>query len=89
MNLKEKEWSSTRLQKEVEVRITKLLEGTLDFSEVAVGDDRRYKALRSKILRLANDTIRALNAEIGSNYEVTFSGISQDIVRIKKAPTEK
>ena len=78
---KEQDWSNTRLQKEVETRITKMFDGMLDFSEVAVGDPTRYKVLRSKILRLANDTIRALNTEISENYEVQFQGIGQDIVR--------
>lgn len=82
---KEQDWSNARLQKEVETRITKMFEGTLDFSEVAVGDERRYKVLRSKILRLANDTIRALCAEISENYEVLYQGISQDIVKIQKS----
>lgn len=81
---KEQDWSNARLQKEVETRITKMFEGTLDFSEVAVGDVARYKILRSKILRLANDTIRALNAEIGENYEVCFKGIGQDIIKVQK-----
>ena len=81
---KEQDWSNARLQKEVETRITKMLEGTLDFSEVAVGGSERWKVLRSKILRLANDTIRGLNAEISENYDISFNGIAQDIVRIKK-----
>jgi hypothetical protein len=74
------EWSSKRLQENITKSITKMFEGMLDFSEVAVGDETRYKALRSKILRLANDAIRNINAEIENKYEVVFTGINEDVV---------
>jgi len=59
-----------------------MFEGVLDFSEVAVGEDKRYKALRSKVLRLANDAIRNINDEIESNYDLEFTGIGQEVVRV-------
>lgn len=79
-NSKVQEWSRKRLQECVTKSITKMFEGVLDFSEVAVGEEKRYKALRSKVLRLANDAIRNINAEIEDNYDITFNGINEDIV---------
>lgn len=79
-NIKVQEWSRSRLQEYVKKSITKMFEGMLDFSEVAVGDEKRYKSLRSKVLRLANDAIRNINAEIEDKYEVSFTGINEDVV---------
>jgi len=78
---KEQEWSNKRLQSAVRDTITKFFETILDFSEVAVGDEKRYKALRSKILRHGNDTIRKLTTTIESDYDVTYNKILQDEVR--------
>ena len=81
MGIKEQEWATKRLQVEVKDIITKFFEIVLDFSEVAVGDEKRYKALRSKVLRHGNDTIRDLNSSIRTDYEVSYKRLSQDIVK--------
>lgn len=81
INKKEEEWSSRRLQGEVKEAITKFFETILDFSEVAIGDEKRYKALRSKVLRHGNDTIRGLTTLVESDYEVLYKHITQDVVR--------
>ena len=81
-NIKVQEWSSKRLQEYVKVSITKMFEGMLDFSEVAVGEEKRYKALRSKILRLANDAIRNISSEIEEKYQVSYVGVNEDVVKI-------
>ncbi len=77
-----KEWALKRLQAYVKNSVTKMIEGMLDFSEVAVGDDSRYQALRKKILRLANDVHRNINTEIEGNYEVIYTGIREDVVKV-------
>jgi len=78
---KEQEWSSSRLQKAVKEEVTKFFETVLDFSEVAVGDEKRYKALRSKVLRHGNDTIRRLNSSIETDYDVSYRKLAQDVVK--------
>ena len=83
MDAKVKEWSTKRLQFCVKDSITKMFEGVLDFAEVAVGEEKRYRALRSKVLRLANDAIRSINSEIESSYYVEYTEIGEDIVKIK------
>lgn len=79
---KELDWSSRRLQSEVRDSITKFFETVLDFSEVAVGDEKRYKALRSKVLRHGNETIRKITANIESNYDILFTKIGEDVVQV-------
>lgn len=84
MNDKElKEWSNKKLCILVKNNITKLFDGILDFSEVAVDDKERYKVLRSKVLKLSNDTIRCLMSEIERSYDVEFKNIYNDVVVIK------
>jgi hypothetical protein len=88
-DVKVKEWSKKKLQDSVKSSITKMFEDILDFSEVAVGDDSRYKLLRSKILRIGNNAIRGLNGDIEKNYEVMFTGLGRDEVRINKRAKEQ
>jgi len=78
-----KEWSNKKLCILVKNNITKLFDGILDFSEVAVDDKERYKVLRSKVLKLSNDTIRCLMSEIERSYDVEFKNIYNDVVVIK------
>lgn len=80
---KVKDWSNKRAQEMVKSTITEMFESILDFTEVSLADDDRYKVVRSKILRVGNDAIRRINSELGRNYEVVFTGIRQDLVRIK------
>ena len=81
----EQEWSNKRLQAVVKDMITKFFETVLDFSEVAVGDEKRYKALRSKVLRHGNDTIRRLSSSIETDYEVSYKKLAQDVVQFSGA----
>jgi hypothetical protein len=78
-----REWSNKKLCLLVKNNITKLFDGILDFSEVAVDDKERYKVLRSKVLKLSNDTIRCLMSEIERSYDVEFKNIYNDVVVIK------
>ena len=82
---KEQDWSNQRLQGEVEDGIKRFFEIILDFSEVAVGDEKRYKALRSKVLRHGNDTIRRLNGMIEVDYNVEYNKIGTDVVKFSGA----
>lgn len=77
------EWSNKKLCSLVKTNITKLFDGILDFSEVAVDDKERYRVLRSKVLKLSNDTIRFLMSEIEKNYDVEFKNIYDDVVVVK------
>ncbi len=76
-------WSLGRLKEEIRVTIiNNILEGTLDFAEVAVGDKDRYKALRSRVLKLFNDGIRHIHKEIDENYEVVYTELGEDVINI-------
>jgi hypothetical protein len=78
-----KEWSNKKLCALVKASITKLFDGILDFSEVAVEDKERYRILRSKVLKLSNDTIRSLMSEIEHNYEIEFKNVYDDVVVVR------
>jgi hypothetical protein len=78
-----REWSNRKLCTVVKNSITKLFDGILDFSEVAVEDKERYRILRSKVLKLSNDTIRSLMSEIERNYDVEFKNVYDDVVVVR------
>ena len=66
--------------KDVQDRIMKATEMILDYAQVACPSDNTYKALRSKILRIGNNTIRELerdyetnNSDSNSNDEFVFT----------------
>lgn len=79
---KEVNWHNRKLQESVKENVTKFFEMVLDFSEVAVGDEHRYKALRSKVLRHGNDTIRKIMSEIEKDYDVVYKKVSTDVVKV-------
>lgn len=81
---KVKDWSNKHLQEYVEKQITAMFESILDYTEVAVPEEPRYKVVRSKILRVSNDTIRGIKSELSRNYDIRFKGIRQEVVRIKQ-----
>jgi polyribonucleotide nucleotidyltransferase len=85
-NIKEKEWSNKKLQSTIKDTITKFFEIVLDFSEVAVGDEKRFKSLRSKILGHGNDTIRTLNSIIESEYDVSYTKLLTDTIKFSGKP---
>lgn len=87
----DKTWSKKKLQEFISASITKMMEGGLDFTEVSLGNAERYKVLRSKLLRLGNDTIRSIISELEKKYEVKYLGISEDVVKItnSRADTAK
>ena len=82
-DVKNKEWSKSRLKTEVKSTITKTLEGILDFGEVAVGDKERFRVFRSKVLKLCNDAIRHIHKELDDGYEVEYTDLKEDIVQVR------
>lgn len=77
---KEVDRSKEKLKTFIQARITDLFGGILDFTEVAVGEKERYKALRSKVLKLSNDTIRLIGGELDKSYSVTYIPQSVDVI---------
>ena len=76
--------SREKLKKYVHGEITKLFSSVLDYAEVAVDGKERYMNLRSKILKVSNDTIREIKKEIDSRYYVAYQPPAEDIVVIKQ-----
>lgn len=73
-----------KLNRFVKEQVTDMFTAILDFTEVAVGDKERHRALRAKILRLSNDAIRTIKKEIDDNYKVEFVAPLKDIIVVKK-----
>jgi len=74
--------SKHRLKQEVKQRVTQMFSSILDYSEVAIGDAGRYKALRAKILTVSNDAIREIERVIDTDYTVEFIP-TNDVVVVK------
>jgi len=74
--------SKQKLKLEIKQRITEMFSSILDYTEVAVGDPDRYNALRGKILRVSNDTIRDVERMLDKEYTVEFIP-TNDVVVIR------
>ena len=77
--------SKEKLISFVSKEITNLFGGMLNFTEVAVGDKGRYSALRSKILKISNDTIRNISREVVDRYDINYNPPVKEIVVVRNA----
>lgn len=73
--------SRERLAHEMRAEVTKMMERTLDYAEVACPRDT-FKQLRSKVLRVGNDCMRNLTKTF-DNYDMLYTKISEDIIEFK------
>lgn len=81
--MQDKERSKEKLKSLIRERITAMFSGILDFTEIAVGDNERYNVLRTKVLRLSNDTIRDLTRDLDEDYSVEYIP-KHDVVIVKR-----
>lgn len=71
-----------KLKKYVQDRVTEMFCDILDYAELAVDGKDRFANLRSKILRVSNDTIRQISKEIDYRYSV--KSLAEDVVIIQR-----
>ena len=76
--------SKDKLKNYLQNEITKLFSSVLDYAEVAVDGKERYMNLRSKILKVSNDTIRNIKREVDSRYLIEYSAPAEDLIVIKQ-----
>ena len=74
--------SKEKLVSFVSAEVTNMFGNILDFTELAVGDSTRYRILRSKVLKISNDTIRNITKEIEDRYSVEYESPIKDILVI-------
>lgn len=72
-----------KLIKVVSEEITVLFEKILNYAELSVANREQYKVLRSRILRLGNNSIRNLSREINSRYDIKYNPPAETIIEIK------
>ena len=73
--------SREKLTHEMRAEVTKMMERTLDYAEVACPRDT-FKQLRSKVLRVGNDCMRNLTKTF-DNYSMTYTKISEEIIEFR------
>lgn len=78
-----KDRSKEKLNKYIEQRVKKLFTGVLDYTELTVDSEKSWQTLRSRILKLSNDTIRDMKRELDS-YDVSYIPRSEDVIIVKK-----
>lgn len=83
MGNKKDDRSKDKLNKFIDSRIKKLFSGVLDYTEVAVDSEFRWKALRSKILDISNSAMREISKELDDKYSVKYIP-NQDVIIINK-----
>jgi hypothetical protein len=52
----------------------------LDLVDVSLGDEGKFKAIRSKILRVINDVGRLLEKELEINYIMEYDSTVEDVI---------
>lgn len=75
--------SKEKLKRFIDSKITKMFTGVLDYAELVI-EDSRWKAYRSKVLKLANDTIRDMQREIDDNYSMSYLPPAEDVIVVRK-----
>jgi len=73
--------SRKRLVKDMRQEVTKMMEKSLDFADVACPKDN-FKQLRSKILRIGNNCMRNLT-DIFESYDVKYTKINEEIIEFR------
>ncbi len=73
--------SRKRLVQEMRQEVTKMMEKTLDFADVACPKEN-FKQLRSKILRIGNNCMRNLTQDF-ENYDMQYNKISEEIIEFR------
>lgn len=76
-----KDKSKERLSHDMRAEVTKMMERTLDYAEVACPKET-FKQLRSKILRVGNDCMRNLTKTF-DNYDVKYTKVSEEIIEFR------
>ncbi len=76
--------SRDKLKRDIEGRVLKSADDILNLAEVAIGNQERYKAYRSKVLRSANDAVREVKKIIDMNYQVLFVPTNEDIIQVQR-----
>jgi len=56
----------------------------LDLIDVSLGDEGKFKAIRSKILRVINDVGRLLEKELETHYLMEYDSTVDDIIVVTK-----
>lgn len=78
-----KDRSKEKLNKYIEHRVKKLFTGILDYTELSVESEKSWQVLRSRILKLSNDTIRDIQKELDDRYDVSYIPRGEDVIIIK------
>jgi hypothetical protein len=76
--------SRDKLKRDIETRVLKSADDILNLAEVAIGNQERYKAYRSKVLRSSNDAVREVKKIIDMNYQVLFVPTNEDIIEVHR-----
>ncbi len=77
-----KDSDKKKLDSLVRKEVTKMFESVLDYTSIAVTDEKAFKVLRGKILRVGNDCIRNISSEL-ADYKVEYVASVEDIIEIK------
>lgn len=70
------------LENLVAKEVTKLFEAVLDYTSIAVSDEKTFKILRGKILGVGNDCIRKISSGL-VNYDVKYIERNEDVIKIR------
>ena len=82
--------SKEKLKNYIDDEVKKLFTSILDYAEVAVDNEIRWKALRARILKISNGVIRTMKKNIDDHYEVNYvNPPGEDVVVFGKSTKNK
>ena len=80
----EEDRSLDKLKRFIDSSITDFFGAVLDYTEVAVDGKERHANLRSRILKLGNDSIRDIKRELEQHYVVKYQPTTEDVIKVKQ-----
>ena len=77
--------SRDKFQKKVKEVHDRVSGQILDLVDVSLGDDGKFRSIRSKILRVINDAGRAFQKELAEHYVMEYVSTVEDIIVVGNA----
>jgi hypothetical protein len=83
----------TKSREKFEKKIKEVLDRAsgqiLDLVDVSLGDEGKFRAIRSKILRVVNDSGRLFQKELEKHYIMEYVSTSYDVIEVNGGGTKK
>ena len=81
--------SREKFQKKIKEVLDRASGQILDLVDVSLGDEGKFRAIRSKILRVINDSGRLFQKELEKNYVMEYVSTVDDVIVVNGGGTKQ